>query len=80
MDDENAEKHTVTMVKEAGQALGFSIRGGSEHGLGIYVSEIDEGSPAGQYNYAFYTYNLCIVIVLFTMFVTHLWHYSDDVL
>ena len=35
------------MVKEAGQALGFSIRGGSEHGLGIYVSELDEGSPAG---------------------------------
>ena len=38
------------MVKEAGQALGFSIRGGSEHGLGIYVSELDEGSPAGISN------------------------------
>lgn len=26
--------------------LGFSVRGGSEHGLGIYVSEIDSGSAA----------------------------------
>ena len=49
-DNESAEKHAVTMVKEAGQALGFSIRGGSEHGLGIYVSELDEGSPAGISN------------------------------
>ena len=26
--------------------LGFSIRGGAEHGMGIYVSSVDEGSAA----------------------------------
>lgn len=29
-------------------SLGFCVRGGSEHGLGIYVSEIDAGSAAGK--------------------------------
>lgn len=29
-------------------SLGFSVRGGSEHGLSIYISEIDEGSAAGN--------------------------------
>ncbi|KAL5022488.1 hypothetical protein ScPMuIL_001643 [Solemya velum] len=28
------------------ESLGFSIRGGAEHGLGIYVSEVDPGSVA----------------------------------
>ena len=30
-------------------SLGFSVRGGSEHGLGLYISDIDEGSVAGEY-------------------------------
>ena len=30
------------------QGLGFSIRGGSEHGLCVYVSDIDRGSVAGK--------------------------------
>ncbi len=46
-DDPPAPQHSLTMVKDPGQPLGFSIRGGSEHGLGIYVSEIEPDSPAG---------------------------------
>ena len=36
---------TVFVQKEAG-TLGFSIRGGLEHGLGIFVSKVDAGSSA----------------------------------
>ena len=43
----NAQLQTVTLLKEKSEQLGFSIRGGSEHGLGIYVSEVDIGSAAG---------------------------------
>ena len=32
-----------------GQELGISIRGGAEHGLGVYVSFIEEGSVAEAY-------------------------------
>ncbi|XP_033118324.1 PDZ domain-containing protein 7-like isoform X2 [Anneissia japonica] len=35
----------VTIQKVQG-SLGFSIRGGSEHGLGIFVSSVDHRSPA----------------------------------
>lgn len=34
---------------EPGKQLGISIRGGSEHGLGIYISEVDDGSVADTY-------------------------------
>lgn len=30
--------------------LGFSVRGGSEHGLGIFVSKVEEGSAAGKWD------------------------------
>lgn len=36
------------MVEE-GRELGISIRGGAEHGLGIYISRVDEGSVADNY-------------------------------
>ena len=36
------------MVAE-GKELGISIRGGAEHGLGIYISQVDEGSVADDY-------------------------------
>ncbi|KAL3864570.1 hypothetical protein ACJMK2_006236 [Sinanodonta woodiana] len=37
----------VTIRRQHGEpSLGFSVRGGSEHGLGIYVSEIETGSVA----------------------------------
>ncbi|XP_067393099.1 PDZ domain-containing protein 7 [Emydura macquarii macquarii] len=38
--------HTVTVEKSADGKLGFSVRGGSEHGLGIFVSKVEEGSSA----------------------------------
>ncbi len=37
------------MVVEDGQELGISIRGGAEHGLGIYVSVVEEDSVADNY-------------------------------
>ncbi|XP_021361258.1 uncharacterized protein LOC110455442 isoform X2 [Mizuhopecten yessoensis] len=36
---------TIQKVSQDGN-LGFSVRGGAEHGLGVYVSEIEEGSLA----------------------------------
>ena len=36
------------MVSE-GKELGISIRGGAEHGLGIYISRVDDGSVADDY-------------------------------
>ena len=34
---------------DSGKELGISIRGGSEHGLGIYISKVDEASVAEAY-------------------------------
>ena len=36
------------MVQRTAGTLGFSIRGGTEHGLGIFVSSVDEGSSADR--------------------------------
>lgn len=38
--------HTVWLERKGRQPLGFSIRGGKEMGLGIYVSEVDLQSPS----------------------------------
>lgn len=47
-DWERGEIRDVTLLREgATQGLGFSIRGGSEHALGVYVSEVIPDSPAG---------------------------------
>uniref|UniRef100_UPI00398EC4FA PDZ domain-containing protein 7a n=1 Tax=Pristiophorus japonicus TaxID=55135 RepID=UPI00398EC4FA len=40
--------HTITVGKNLDGKLGFSVRGGSEHGLGIFVSRVEEGSAAEQ--------------------------------
>ena len=37
------------MMIEGGQELGISIRGGAEHGLGIYISVVEEDSVAETY-------------------------------
>lgn len=34
---------------EPGKQLGISMRGGSDHGLGIYITAVDEGSVADTY-------------------------------
>ena len=39
----------VTITVDEGQELGISIRGGAEHGLGIYISVVEEGSVAESY-------------------------------
>lgn len=41
------ELRQVTMKRhKSNEGLGFSIRGGSEHGVGIYVSQVEAGSLA----------------------------------
>ncbi|XP_068508727.1 PDZ domain-containing protein 7-like [Syngnathus scovelli] len=46
--DESEDIHTVTVDKTLDGRLGFSVRGGSEHGLGIFVSKVDDHSSAAQ--------------------------------
>jgi predicted metalloprotease with PDZ domain len=53
-DDENSSRIPRSEIRRVvvdrrhsgGNELGFGLRGGTEHGLGIYVSSVDEGSPA----------------------------------
>ncbi|KAM3913356.1 PDZ domain-containing protein 7 [Leptodactylus fuscus] len=44
--DESDSILAITVDKTPDGRLGFSIRGGSEHGLGIFVSKVEEGSSA----------------------------------
>ncbi|XP_072293584.1 PDZ domain-containing protein 7a [Eucyclogobius newberryi] len=46
--DESEDLHTVTVDKSPDGRLGFSVRGGSEHGLGVFVSKVDDDSSAAQ--------------------------------
>ncbi|XP_040906206.1 PDZ domain-containing protein 7a [Toxotes jaculatrix] len=46
--DDSEDIHTVTVDKSPDGLLGFSVRGGSEHGLGIFVSKVDDDSSAAQ--------------------------------
>ncbi|NWY00314.1 PDZD7 protein, partial [Nothoprocta ornata] len=46
--NESDSINAVTVEKSADGKLGFSVRGGSEHGLGIFVSKVQEGSAAEQ--------------------------------
>ncbi|XP_030424685.1 PDZ domain-containing protein 7 [Gopherus evgoodei] len=44
--DESDVINAITVEKGTDGKLGFSVRGGSEHGLGIFVSKVEEGSSA----------------------------------
>ena len=46
--DESDIIHAVRVEKSPAGRLVFSVRGGSEHGLGIFVSKVEEGSSAGE--------------------------------
>ncbi|XP_035982544.1 PDZ domain-containing protein 7a [Fundulus heteroclitus] len=46
--DDSEDIHTVTVNKSPDGRLGFSVRGGSEHGLGIFVSKVEDDSSAAQ--------------------------------
>ena len=37
----------LNLYTTPGDVLGLNIRGGSEHGLGVFVSEVEVGSVAG---------------------------------
>ena len=41
----NLRTQRITLVRSSA-GYGFSIRGGAEHKLGIYVSEVEKGSEA----------------------------------
>ncbi|XP_065829589.1 uncharacterized protein [Oscarella lobularis] len=42
----NADEKRVNVVVREGQRLGISVRGGSEYGIGIFVSSVVDGSVA----------------------------------
>ncbi|KAI1887059.1 hypothetical protein AGOR_G00202130 [Albula goreensis] len=46
--DDSEDIHTVTVDKSADGRLGFSVRGGSEHGLGVFVSKVEDESSAEE--------------------------------
>lgn len=46
--DDSEDLHAVTVDKSADGRLGFSVRGGSEHGLGVFVSKVEDRSAAGE--------------------------------
>nr|XP_054606098.1 PDZ domain-containing protein 7a [Nothobranchius furzeri] len=46
--DDSEDIHTLTVDKRPDGRLGFSVRGGSEHGLGIFVSKVEDDSSAAQ--------------------------------
>ncbi|XP_031416698.1 PDZ domain-containing protein 7 [Clupea harengus] len=43
---ESEDIHTITVDKSTDGRLGFSVRGGSEHGLSIFVSKVEDNSSA----------------------------------
>lgn len=46
--DDSEDLHTITVDKSVDGKLGFSVRGGSEHGLSIFVSKVEDNSTAGE--------------------------------
>ncbi|XP_039992061.1 PDZ domain-containing protein 7-like isoform X2 [Xiphias gladius] len=44
--DDSEDLHTITVDKSVDGRLGFSVRGGSEHGLSIFVSKVEDSSTA----------------------------------
>ncbi|XP_006791306.1 PDZ domain-containing protein 7-like [Neolamprologus brichardi] len=44
--DDSEDLHTITVDKSVDGKLGFSVRGGSEHGLSIFVSKVEDNSAA----------------------------------
>ncbi|XP_053197856.1 LOW QUALITY PROTEIN: PDZ domain-containing protein 7-like [Scomber japonicus] len=46
--DDCEDLHTITVDKSVDGKLGFSVRGGSEHGLSIFVSKVEDDSTAEE--------------------------------
>ncbi|XP_076008437.1 PDZ domain-containing protein 7-like [Genypterus blacodes] len=46
--DDSEDIHTITVDKSVDGKLGFSVRGGSEHGLSIFVSKVEDDSTAEE--------------------------------
>uniref|UniRef100_UPI0037E7AAD8 PDZ domain-containing protein 7-like n=1 Tax=Semicossyphus pulcher TaxID=241346 RepID=UPI0037E7AAD8 len=46
--DDSEDLHTITVDKSVDGKLGFSVRGGSEHGLSIFVSKVEDNSTAEE--------------------------------
>ncbi|XP_061562411.1 PDZ domain-containing protein 7-like isoform X3 [Phycodurus eques] len=44
--DDSEDLHTITVDKSEDGKLGFSVRGGCEHGLSIFVSKVEDDSTA----------------------------------
>ena len=49
--DKQVKTHQITLKRDSkSNGFGFSIRGGAEHGLSIFVSSVDDGSVADRKN------------------------------
>uniref|UniRef100_A0A4W6C2N1 PDZ domain containing 7 n=1 Tax=Lates calcarifer TaxID=8187 RepID=A0A4W6C2N1_LATCA len=46
--NDSEDLHTITVDKSVDGKLGFSVRGGSEHGLSIFVSKVEDDSTAEE--------------------------------
>ncbi|XP_058650658.1 PDZ domain-containing protein 7 isoform X3 [Onychostoma macrolepis] len=46
MEGETGEIVTLTVIRGGDGQLGFSVRGGSEHGLGVFISRVQKNSAA----------------------------------
>ncbi|XP_051927809.1 PDZ domain-containing protein 7-like [Hippocampus zosterae] len=46
--DDSEDLHTITVDKSKDGKLGFSVRGGCEHGLSIFVSKVEDASTAEE--------------------------------
>ncbi|XP_037133636.1 PDZ domain-containing protein 7-like isoform X3 [Syngnathus acus] len=46
--DDSEDLHTITVDKSVDGKLGFSVRGGCEHGLSIFVSKVEDASTAEE--------------------------------
>lgn len=57
--DDSEDLHTITVDKCVDGKLGFSVRGGSEHGLSIFVSKVEDNSAAGKINLVSVEINRC---------------------
>lgn len=66
--DDSEDLHTITVDKSVDGKLGFSVRGGSEHGLSVFVSKVEDNSTAGRLHLPV---PFCSVLWIFTPSCVH---------
>ena len=59
----------IHILKDSADHIGFSVRGGSEHGLGVFVSEVEDGSAAGRIVVVVVLVVVLVVVVVVVMVI-----------